>query len=85
MFSQYNPNALILKIGLAAIGVLEVIAFFAYGSGITSEFTAIVAPVSAAFPAVTILLARIFLKERLEINQKTGIFSILAGLVLISF
>lgn len=66
------------------IGVLEVIAFLSYGVGVTSEYTAIVAPISAAFPMVTIILARIFFRETLEINQKIGIVSVLTGLVLLS-
>lgn len=66
------------------IGILEVIAFLSYGIGITSEYTAIVAPVSAAFPAVTIFLARLFLKERLEMNQKIGVISVLAGLIVLA-
>jgi drug/metabolite transporter (DMT)-like permease len=66
------------------IGVLEVIAFLSYGVGVTSEYTAIVAPIGAAFPMVTILLARIFFKEILDINQKIGIVSVLVGLILLS-
>lgn len=66
------------------IGVLEAIAFLSYGVGITSEYTAIVAPIAAALPAVTMVLARIFFKETLEINQKIGIVSVLTGLVLLS-
>lgn len=66
------------------IGVLEVVAYLCYGIGVTSEHTAIVAPIGAAFPMVTIILARIFLKETLEINQKIGIISVLSGLILLS-
>ena len=66
------------------IGILETIAFLSLGVGISSEYTAIVAPIAAAFPAVTIILARIFFKESLDINQKIGIISVLAGLVLLS-
>lgn len=66
------------------VGVLEVIGYLAYGSGIIYEYTAIVAPVAAAFPVVTIILARMFFREELEPNQKMGIVSVLAGLVLLS-
>ncbi len=67
-----------------AIGVLEAMGGMSYGLGIMSEYTAIVASVGAAFPAVTILLARLFLNEKLELNQKIGIISVLSGLVLLS-
>ncbi|MFH1126908.1 MAG: DMT family transporter [archaeon] len=69
---------------LAIIGILEVIGFLAYGIGITKEYTAIVAPVAASFPMVTIILARIFLKETLELNQKIGVVSVVCGLILLS-
>ncbi len=69
---------------IVLIGVLEFIAFSSYGLGVNSEYTAIVAPISVAFPAVTVILARIFFKETLEINQKIGIIAIIAGLVLLA-
>ena len=66
------------------IGILEFAAFLSYGIGVNSEKSAIIAPIASAFPMVTIILARIFLKESLEINQKLGVISVLAGLVLLS-
>ena len=66
------------------IGTLEAIGFLAYGIGVNSEYTSIVAPISATFPMVTIILAKIFFKETLETNQKIGIISVLCGLVLLS-
>jgi len=69
---------------IVLIGVLEVIAFLSYGVGINYEYNSIVAPIGAAFPMVTIILARIFLKEKLEIIQKIGVISVLVGLVLLS-
>ncbi len=69
---------------LLIIAGLNVFAYMSYGLGITSEHTAVVAPIIAAAPAVTILLARKYFNEALEINQKAGILSILLGLVLLS-
>lgn len=69
---------------LIIVGVLETTGILIYGAAITSEYTAIVAPIGAAFPIITIMLARIFLKETLETTQKIGIVSVLAGLVLLS-
>jgi uncharacterized membrane protein len=63
---------------------LEAAAFLAYGAGVASEFTAVVAPVAASFPMVTIMLARIFFHELVEINQKIGIAAVLTGLILLS-
>ncbi len=74
------------NIGLFVIlvGVLETIAFLSFGVGVSSQPTAILAPIISAFPAITIILARIFFKEILELNQKIGIVSVLMGLVLLS-
>ncbi|MGC8816377.1 MAG: EamA family transporter [Candidatus Hadarchaeum sp.] len=66
------------------VGFLEAAAFLSYGAGVSLEFTAIVAPVAATFPLVTIVLARIFFKEMMEVNQKIGIGAVLLGLVLLS-
>ena len=76
------PKNIALFVILA--GILEVIAFLSFGFSITSENVAIVAPIISAFPAITIILARIFFKEILELNQKIGIAAVLMGLVLLS-
>lgn len=69
---------------LIGSGLLDVFGFVTYSIGITTEFLSIVSPIVAIFPAVTIMLAYVFLKERLVNNQKIGIVTILTGLVLIS-
>lgn len=56
----------------------------AYNLGVTTAFVSIVSPIAATFPAVTIVLAYIFLKERVVNSQKVGIVAVLAGLILIS-
>lgn len=69
---------------VVVIGVLEVLAFFAYSFGVSFNYTVIVAPVSATFPVVTIFLARIFFREKLEFNQKIGVIFVLIGLIILS-
>ena len=59
--------------------------WFVYIFGIGKALVSLVTPISALFPGVTVILALIFYKERLVINQKLGIFSILIGVFLISF
>jgi len=73
-----------LLILLFLIGFLDIIAFFAYSFGVEREYASIVAPVAASFPLVTIILARIFLKEKIVFNQALGIAGVIAGLILIS-
>jgi len=44
----------------------------------------VVSPVASAFPVFTVLLAKIFLKERIAFGQAAGIGSVIFGLVLLS-
>jgi len=76
-----QPSIFIL---LFPAGLLDMVAFFAYSFGVEREYASIVAPIGASFPLVTIVLARIFLKEKLVLYQIIGIFSIITGLILIS-
>jgi len=69
---------------LIIIGVFDMAGFLSYSFGVAGEFAAIVAPIGSAFAVVTILLAKIFLKEKITNNQVLGIASVIAGLVIIS-
>ena len=66
------------------VGVFEVIDALSYMAGIGLEFTALVAPISATAPMLTIILARMFLKEMLDTNQKLGVVTVIIGVVLLS-
>ncbi|MBW2977163.1 DMT family transporter [Candidatus Woesearchaeota archaeon] len=78
---SFPKNAAIFVV---LIGILRIAGFLSYGFGISSELTSIVAPVSSTYPIITIILARIFFKEVLEISQKIGVVSVIIGLVLLS-
>lgn len=65
-------------------GLFEVIAFLGFNYSLQTEFISVVSPVAAAFPAVTVVLAHYFLKERIELNQKIGILLILLGLIFLA-
>ncbi len=67
-----------------SVGILDTIAYLLYASSVTREYGVIVAPIAAASPAVSILLARIFFKERLEINQEIGMILVLTSLILLA-
>lgn len=64
--------------------LFETLGFLAYASGILTSMVSLVTPIASASPAVTLLLARIFYKEKLEFNQKTGALLILAGIITLS-
>jgi drug/metabolite transporter (DMT)-like permease len=66
---------------LAGIAVLDLAAFLGLNFGIQSGQVSIVGPVAAAFPAVTVVLAALFLKEKLEASQKIGVLLAVAGMV----
>jgi drug/metabolite transporter (DMT)-like permease len=65
-------------------GLLDFTAFLFYGVGINIEYSAIVAPIGAASPVVTIALAKLLLGERLEVNQKAGVAAVMAAVLLMS-
>jgi drug/metabolite transporter (DMT)-like permease len=69
---------------LLPVGIFDLSAFFGYSLGVSSEAASLVAPVSSAFPMVAILLARLFLKEKLVLNQVTGVVGIVLGIILLS-
>ncbi len=69
---------------IAIAGLLDLAGFLAFNISISTAFLSIVGPVAATYPAVTIVLAYLFIKEKIVDNQKIGIIAILAGLALIS-
>ena len=66
---------------LIIIGLLDAIAYAAltWGYGSTN-YTSIIIMLSATYSVPTLILARIFLKEKLQNFQKIGIFLILLGI-----
>lgn len=69
---------------LLAIGVLDAAAFLAFTVGITRTLVAIVAPLSSLFTLVTVILARVILKEQLAFHQKWGFWMVLIGVLTLS-
>ncbi len=69
---------------LAAIGVIIVFADAFYAVATTEGLLAVVAVLSSLFPIVTIVLARIYLDERLGRAQQVGVAIALAGVLALS-
>jgi drug/metabolite transporter (DMT)-like permease len=65
-------------------GVLAAIASVSFNLGISMELVAIVAPVSTCSMIVTVILSKIFLKEKVEPNQIIAIFMIFGGILLLA-
>ena len=69
---------------LAAMGILDSLAFIAFNVGILEGSVAIVGTLSGLFSAVTVVLAAGILRERLTRLQALGVGSIFAGVLLIA-
>lgn len=69
---------------LFLIGLLDVVAYLTltWGYGVTT-YTSIISVLAATFSLPTLVLARVFLKEKLKIIQWGGIALILVGLALL--
>ncbi len=64
---------------ILAGGMLDAIGYLFASWGMGGELVSIVAPISATYPAVTVLLAAYLLREKLALNQLIGVLAILAG------
>jgi len=65
--------------------ILYTAAWIAVNVGLVTELVSLLAPVSSLYPAITVLLAAIVLKEKLVKNQYIGLVTILAGIFLLGF
>jgi drug/metabolite transporter (DMT)-like permease len=71
-----------LKLGV--LGLIDVSAFFAWYIGLRVGLVSIVTPIATSSPAVTVILAHLFLKERVLPHQRMGIFAIIVGIVFLA-
>jgi drug/metabolite transporter (DMT)-like permease len=69
---------------LAIVGVLDIAANGAFALAATKGLVSVVAVLSSLYPVMTVLLARIVLKERLRAVQRAGAVLALLGVALIS-
>lgn len=67
------------------MALCDAFGFLSYALGVMKSMVSIIAPIASAAPAVTLLFARVFYKEKLEFNQKIGAFMVLLGIVALSF
>lgn len=73
------------KLTVALVGILEVIAMVSVNYGIIIGDVILVIPISSALTIVTILMAVIFLKEKISRIQTLGILTAITGIVLTAF
>jgi len=67
-----------VKMGL--LGLIDVSGFFAWYLGLHYGLVSIVTPIATSSPAVTVILAHLFLKERISLHQSIGIVAIITGI-----
>jgi drug/metabolite transporter (DMT)-like permease len=69
---------------LALVGVLDILANGFFALAATKGLVSVVAVLASLYPVVTVVLARVVLKERLRASQRIGAALALAGVALIS-
>src|SRR5712691_7787374 len=69
---------------IALIGVGDMLGNFLFAAASTSGLVSITSVLASLYPIVTVLLARLVLKERVARSQEAGIFLTLAGVAFIS-
>jgi len=69
---------------LVMIGLLDAGGFVAFNYGINATMVSLVSPSASLLTLVTVFLARIFLGEKLMVNQQVGFWMTLMGIILIS-
>jgi len=74
-----------LAILALAAAIADTVAWLAYIGGTSAAYATIVTALASLFSVVTVLLAWIFLRERLAAHQWTGVAIILGGILLVSF
>jgi drug/metabolite transporter (DMT)-like permease len=69
---------------LALIELLFASAWLLFSTGLSISEASFLVPISSLYPAVTVILALIFFKEKLAKNQILGICIIIVGLFFLS-
>lgn len=71
-------------ISLIAATLFTISANYAFNIGITYGYSSLVAPVAGAAPVLFVILSRFVFRDRLSRQQKIGIITALAGIILIA-
>jgi drug/metabolite transporter (DMT)-like permease len=78
------PHSSVFWRWLVPGAILDTAANVAYNIGVAGALTSVVATLSSLFTAVTVVLAWVFLRERLTRIQWGGVLLILAGIALVN-
>src|SRR2546428_619287 len=84
-FYAYYPGLAVGAMSIVAlIGIGDMFGNFFFAAASTSGLVSITSVLASLYPIVTVLLARLVLKERVARSQEAGIALTLAGVALIS-
>ncbi len=67
-----------------AVAAFDTLAFVGYNQSLVGGEVGLAAPISGTFAIVTLVLARVVLKERLKPHQWLGVLAVLTGIGLVS-
>jgi uncharacterized membrane protein len=68
---------------LAAVGVLDLAASFCFARASVHGALAVVSVLASIYPALTVFLAWMFLRERMRLAQRLGVVAAFAGIALL--
>ncbi|HEC23359.1 MAG TPA: DMT family transporter [Chloroflexi bacterium] len=68
---------------LVMLVVADTLGYLAYNLGISTAYVSLVSTLSSLYALISVMLALIFLKERLEVNQQMGVAAVALGIVLV--
>ncbi|MBN2111493.1 DMT family transporter [Candidatus Woesearchaeota archaeon] len=69
---------------ILASGTLAGIGAVSYNAGVSMELVSIIGPLSGASLMVTVILSYLFLKERIDLNQKIAVLMIFAAILMLA-
>ena len=69
----------------AGVALSDTLAWWAWIVGTRTEYNTVVTALASLFSAVTVIMAAVFLKERLNRPQMLGVGVVLCGVLLVSF
>lgn len=80
-----DPGNIAVLSRAAFIGALDVGAFLSFALGTRVGRATVVAPISAGFPMLTVILARIWLGQRMSPIQYLGVCVVLIGIAILAY
>jgi drug/metabolite transporter (DMT)-like permease len=69
---------------LVSAGILDSLGFISFNLGIEVNPVSLIIPIAAAYPAVTMVMAWVLIRERVPLAQMVGIGTVLCGVIVFS-